>query len=536
MILFFISVCREVHLAGGVFLFEHPADPGRHPYASIWDTEELKHMVDLTGALLVVTDQCPYGCQARKRTTLCGTIEDMQGFQRWCPGVSPWHVHAPTSGKSRGGEWNTHILQEYPPELNEAIAERFVRSFTLMRDLGSGPGGATRPKASQPHVTAWSSWEPQGRGLAVLNETHLKGQHVVLEPGVVASYLHVDDNILISTSRTMSEARVGGKKVKNKPLCDHCVHEAAQALRDVGFVVKDVRESGESKKLVGYRPTLSPPTLRPPSDKLAYLWEGFGYLLSKQSVDVDLLHGLVGVWIWVALLRRDALSAASGVFKFINVHTGRTTARWWPSVWKEVRVMRALTPLLVVEADRPVAPVLMASDAQGAFEVDDGGFGAVCGDCSLSEARGLLMKGAPPGRTVVRLDVEDQRLRWNPERLQLSVPVSRVPRSLLQRIHWQPVARGRWRWADHITLGEGRAALRLLLIVAGMPSAHHHLLLSLEDNTSLAGAWAKGRSPSRALNYLLRRRAGTCLAARITMMLPWVQSADMPADELSRTL
>ena len=115
-----------------------------------------------------------------------------------------------------------------------------------------------------------------------------------------------------------------------------------------------------------------------------------------------------------------------------------------------------------------------------------------------------------------------------------SVPVTRVPQEITNYKDWTEVQWGRWKWKDHITLGEGRAALRLLHILAGMETAHEHIVLSLQDNMALAGAWAKGRSPSQCLNFILRRKSGLCLASGILMLLPWVQSHLMPADHLSR--
>ena len=59
-------------------------------------------------------------------------------------------------------------------------------------------------------------------------------------------------------------------------------------------------------------------------------------------------------------------------------------------------------------------------------------------------------------------------------------------------------------------------------------------MLSLEDNAPVSGAWAKGRSSSVGLNFLLRRRTALALAADLHQYLPWVQTEHMPADWLSR--
>ena len=93
---------------------------------------------------------------------------------------------------------------------------------------------------------------------------------------------------------------------------------------------------------------------------------------------------------------------------------------------------------------------------------------------------------------------------------------------------------GRWKVADHITLGEGRAHVRILQALAGRADTHDHRIVSLEDNAPVAFSMAKGRSCSLALNYLCRRRTAAALAANIMCASPWTQTDIMPADAASR--
>ena len=87
-----------------------------------------------------------------------------------------------------------------------------------------------------------------------------------------------------------------------------------------------------------------------------------------------------------------------------------------------------------------------------------------------------------------------------------------------------------WLFEDHITLGESRAIVRTveLAVLAGTFSRK---LLVLEDNRPTAGAMTKGRSPAPALNYLARRRAARTVMADLRLVLPRVESENMPADE-----
>ena len=96
------------------------------------------------------------------------------------------------------------------------------------------------------------------------------------------------------------------------------------------------------------------------------------------------------------------------------------------------------------------------------------------------------------------------------------------------------VLAGNWKLNDHIMLGEGRATIALLKIVATSGAIGRNILLSLEDNMAWGGASSKGRSSCPSLSYLCRKKAAYCIAKGIRLELPWVQSGAMPADGLSR--
>ena len=74
----------------------------------------------------------------------------------------------------------------------------------------------------------------------------------------------------------------------------------------------------------------------------------------------------------------------------------------------------------------------------------------------------------------------------------------------------------------------------LARLLAAHPFAHRHRALDLEDNWATAGAGRKGRSASNSLNFLLRKKSASCLAAEISLSLPWVQTSVQPADGASR--
>ena len=174
----------------------------------------------------------------------------------------------------------------------------------------------------------------------------------------------------------------------------------------------------------------------------------------------------------------------------------------------------------------------------GANEVDNGGFAVVGTEIAPSMAANIWQAGAKPSKTVVKLNGDTASLRKPRSRLEARIPVCGIPRELLDTTttEWTLISRGRWSFADPIELGEGRATIQLLELLAVCPGSFRHKLFSSEDNSSWGGAATKGRLPSPALNYLCRRKAALCLAKRWTLMLPWVQSSDQPADHGSRIL
>ena len=196
--------------------------------------------------------------------------------------------------------------------------------------------------------------------------------------------------------------------------------------------------------------------------------------------------------------------------------------------------MAVLVACMAAEVGAPLAPVLFASDAQGSNDDDFGGWGVVARNISPSEAATVFQMGARPGRSVVKLSGDFAGLRRPEESVPRNIPFSQLPRSIIEADDWVILDHDRWRFEDHVTLGECRAMNKVVEVVASEGTCHGHRICSLQDNAAAAGAFRKGRSPGPAVNYLLRRRCALSLAARLQFMLPWTQTDIMPADEVSR--
>ena len=116
--------------------------------------------------------------------------------------------------------------------------------------------------------------------------------------------------------------------------------------------------------------------------------------------------------------------------------------------------------------------------------------------------------------------------------------------------HWLPpssastVRCGHWRWwdfaatswtvADHINLGEARAAVLWLETLARERHSRHTRALLLSDSSVTVGAFSKGRSSASKLNRLLRRRLALEVAGGFVTVFRWIGTKFMPADRLSR--
>ena len=198
--------------------------------------------------------------------------------------------------------------------------------------------------------------------------------------------------------------------------------------------------------------------------------------------------------------------------------------------------MADLICFMYVDVSTPAAYTIFASDAQGfaeQSEEDHGGFGIVAADANPDDVLRTWRRGFKPGRSVIKLDGSLGH-NWAPHRIaQPTVPFTRIASSLLQ-CDWQVLSAGRWKYRDHITLGEARAHVRIVQALASKAEAHRHRILALEDNMATAASMAKGRSPAIALNFFCRRRAAVALAAEILVTAPWVETSVMPADGASR--
>ncbi len=520
----FMSVAEAVASRGGAYLWEHPADPGCSPYPSVWITDEMTGFEARVGGRRVHLHQCPFGGIAPKLTTLSGNLDDMEAVDGVrCPGLSEHHQHGISIGRKPGGGYYTRQLQTYPPRLCEALAKMIFATLLRFSVTLRGPTGALNGgvAVAAPRITSWSTGgKDKFAGVALLNEASARGFSTLVTSQQSATYVHVDDAVFVSASDATS--------LHSDKLLDLTVG----GLESIGFKVTQQFRSGSLDKVVGYEVVSCPAEFRLPVKKMVLLRASLNLISHARLVDVDVLHSLLGMWIFGALLRRELLSIPQVIFRFIEEKAGLVTT-WWPAARDEARAMAVAVPLMVCHVGSPILPWLFSTDAMGANVTDHGGYGIAVTEITEFEVDCLLKQGEMLGRSIARLD-GNQGAKYPHRALVPTVPYTLLPEQLFWADRWNAVEHGRWRFGDHITIGESRAVLKMLRRVSAWAGLQGKAVFTLQDNMPTASSMMKGRSPSFALNRILRMKAATCLAGRLRAYLPWVESARQPADELSR--
>ncbi|CAK0883180.1 unnamed protein product [Prorocentrum cordatum] len=517
-----LALCEARGQSGGAFLIEHPEDPGHAPYPSIWNTTEMLDFETRRSSRRACLDQCMLGGRTKKPTCLSGTLqglEDLNELRRDGP-----HAHETAEGKLADGTFRTSPLAQYPEGMCETLGTLIVQTLAIFEQTGLGGTGWRRPPEADRSVTAWSSRSTTTPAVAVRNEDVFRGRGLVLDGPQMAFYLHVDDGVVMAGGSGCGP-RASGK-----------MHQLADALAEAGFVVTDRTEASDMQKVLGYAPQARPAQLRLPPKRARELAQQLEAMGSTRPLHTEELRSLLGAWIWGALLRRELLCIPSAVFRLLERHPHQRVCTW-ATVRRELRAMARVVPLMYADLGAPPAPVYFAADAMGANVEDDGGWGILVTDMSEDIAKDFIDTGGNLGYTVARLDGELTGLRRPEQVIRRTKPFSLLPDRVFKPDEdWTIVGAGRWRAADHITLGEGRCVVKISRLAAATPALHRTVLPILEDNQPVSGAACKGRSPAHMLNHLLRQKTAAGMASRTKILIPWVETLRQPADKISRCL
>ena len=111
---------------------------------------------------------------------------------------------------------------------------------------------------------------------------------------------------------------------------------------------------------------------------------------------------------WWALLWRPATSAVQVCFQWLEENGDAPLAIAWPSVLREIRLMKGFLPFLRIDLARPRLPLLLAKDAAGGGEGagDTGSFVLAVGFPSLELIEQVWAWGDVRGAVVGTLSDE----------------------------------------------------------------------------------------------------------------------------------
>jgi len=126
----------ELAAVGATVSMEHPADPGRDPFPSIWDTSLCGTFVKRWKATRVTFPQCVFGAMSKKPTMMMTVGMDPSVFRE---AECPHSVHGQVLvGRDEAGEFKTRQAQAYPPPFCREIAEMHLTAWERRQPLSAG--------------------------------------------------------------------------------------------------------------------------------------------------------------------------------------------------------------------------------------------------------------------------------------------------------------------------------------------------------------------------------------------------------------
>jgi hypothetical protein len=345
-------------------------------------------------------------------------------------------------------------------------------------------------------------------------------------------YLHVDDLLVFHELPSLVRAAM-------RVICS--------TLRRLGLLL-DIKWPGEVVKIIGVALSECGMILTPPLSRLGTLDRGLAVCYDAEFFPPGLLGTMTGIYIYYSLLWRPAMAAPAVLFQWLDTFRGRAWAPMWPSVRREIGHMRACLPFMSMHLGRPVLPALLAQDAAGGddFDPEDGlggsfvmavGFpspAALSRIWASRETRGAVvgsLAGEP--RRSGALGAMDRLIGATTGRTPEWIPVSGIGADAVVAVPWYHILSGRWRWRDHISLGESRPVLMWLSLFfkAGLRGLN---LPDMTDNRSTLALYGKGRAAPWRANHLARRRGTAEVYSGNRISASWVSTVWQTADEGTR--
>ena len=336
--------------------------------------------------------------------------------------------------------------------------------------------------------------------------------------------LVVDDLLLFRqkkrTRRRRRQARVSTEQSVGLDPAEHDsrLSDACARYAEVGLEAHPdkVFDFSTDQDLLGYR--LERNVLRAQTGRYEQLRAWVRSLECRGWAKAREVERLVGKLTHLFLIQRFALSTFAAVYAFAQ-KCGHRRARLWPSVLRELRTAVALVPLVRSDLTRPVAELLLQTDAS------NNGTGVVyTRDIPHRELRRECMRP--------RSEPRDPDNRWEVERAW-----STAFEAPLDPAAWRVAVRRRLRGparAAHINDKELGATVDAVRWAVRSSATRRCRIVVQSDSTAAVGALRKGRSSRRPLLRHCRRMAAITLAEQLTVESRWTPTTKNFADGPSR--
>ena len=312
---------------------------------------------------------------------------------------------------------------------------------------------------------------------------------------------------------TMAPAVAADRSESDTRLADACARYAEVGLEAHPDKVFDF---STEQDLLGYR--LERNVLRAQNSRYDLLRAWVRSLEHRGWANAREVERLVGKLTHLFLIQRLALSIFAAVYAFAQ-KCGHRRARLWPGVLRELRTAIALVPLVRSDLSRPVADLLLQTDAS------NNGTGVVyTRDVPHRKLRRECMRP--------RSEPRDPDDRWEVERAwaaDFEAP--------LDPAAWRVAVRRRLRGPArlaHINDKELGATVDAVRWAVRSPATRRCRIVLQSDSTAAVGALRKGRSSRRPLLRHCRRLAALTLAEQLTVEARWTPTTKNFADGPSR--
>jgi len=361
---------------------------------------------------------------------------------------------------------------------------------------------------------SWSSYVAQGTMVALCLEAGvlpesllaLEHPHPVSQDEMIT--VATDDIILLHTDRRQAHQRL------------RQIDDAFDALGIQKNTDKDVSDVLTVEAL-GVSISNDPPWVEPNAQKLLTLGMAIAEVVESGTTSPAHCASILGLASWFVQLPRWHFSVFHAVYDFVEDKNDQASTRVPRPVLRELATFLGLLPLLSLDMEKPIYPLMTATDASPSF-----GFGVSVRRADLRDLRGLASASPQHGFYVTLNGAEAPRARC----FELGTPV-RLP---FEMDSFTDVLSIRAKKQGHAGELEAHALLLLVQWLARSTERHHKRFCVAVDARAVLFAALRGRSSSGSLGPVLQRISAACLAADISLILLWVPSEFNPADAPSR--